>query len=144
MNLASHKGIKLSQFIINILNILTLQNSLSVALEVSLSIFVPLVFVPWSTLFGPTLRKNCWFAMLLPTHQNQPYPKTFSTSCAYPLFMICSRKLYIQVRFYVLVHSSIFMDLLMMNRQFFFLSIKPVGELSINCLSNLKSVNETE
>ena len=94
MNLASHKGIKLSQFIINILNILTLQNSLSIALEVSLSIFVPLVFVPWSTLFGLTLRKNCWFAMLLPTHQNQPYPKTFSTSCAYPLFMICSRKLY--------------------------------------------------
>ena len=37
MNLASHKGIKLSQFIINILNILTLQNSLSVALEVSLT-----------------------------------------------------------------------------------------------------------
>ena len=39
------------------------------ALEVSLSIFVPLVF-----LFMPTL-KNCFFAMLLPTHQNQPYPK---------------------------------------------------------------------
>ena len=116
MNLASHKGIKLSQFIINILNILTLQNSLSVALEVSLSIFVPLVFVPWSTLFGPTLRKNCWFAMLLrylPIKISHIYPKTFSTSCAYPLFMICSRKLYIQVRFYVLVHSSIFMDLLM-------------------------------
>ena len=131
MNLASHKGIKLSQFIINILNILTLQNSLSVALEVSLSIFVPLVFVPWSTLFGPTLRKNCWFAMLLPTHQNQPYQKTFSTSCAYPLFMICSRKLYIQVRFYVLVHSSIFMDLLMMNRQFFFFKVL---NLSVSCL----------
>ena len=45
------------------------ENSLSVALEVSLSIFVPLVF-----LFTPTLKK-CFFAMLLPTHQNQPYQK---------------------------------------------------------------------
>ena len=25
---------------------------------------------------GPTL-KNCWFAVLLPTHQNWPYPKNY-------------------------------------------------------------------
>ena len=32
--------------------------------------------VPEATLLGPTL-KNCWFAVLLPTHKNWPYPKNF-------------------------------------------------------------------
>ena len=62
-------------------------------------------FVVWTPLSNkfcvrPTL-KNCWFAVLLPTHKNWPYPKNFMAMLGKIFFFFKLKNLKSKIQFLV-------------------------------------------